>query len=93
LEKEVSLLRARNTLVWDEFATFTDISQRITLGNVIDEDFKDKYRLNTADGKFDLFIKSPILRDGGRYRCSMRTDAIEYSDAEVIVSGKPYFIF
>ena len=79
--------------MWDEFATFTDTSQRITLGKVIDEAFKEKYRLNTADVKFELFLKSPILRDGGRYRCSVRTVAIEYNDAEVIVSGKPYFIF
>ena len=93
VHQSISLHCAGNGILqWDEFITSSKNAQPITYGKTVLNKFKENYSLNTDSGKFELVIKSPVLSDGGKYRCKAVTDAInQYGEAEVIVFGKTYF--
>ena len=70
-----------------------DLNFQITAGEeTIEDEFKDRFSLNTDGGQFTLVIKSPVLSDGGTYRCKDVFKAqSQCGEAHVIVFGKPYF--
>ena len=90
----VTLTCAGTELSWVEFITnpVSSVAKTVTSGFNIQN--KSKYGLNTdPDGKYELIIKSPVLSDGGRYRCRDIWNEANHGDAEVIVFGKIYFQF
>jgi len=75
-------------LVYEEF----HLEQPISYGPTLLDRFKDKFSLNKDGGQFALVFKSPVLNDGGTYRCRDMADAVKcHGDAEIIVFGKTYF--
>ena len=85
----VTLTCAGTKLSWVEYITNpgSSVSKTITAGINIQN--KSKYGLKTdPDGKYELVIKSPVLSDGGRYRCKDIWNEANRGDAELIVFGK-----
>ena len=89
--RSVTLICAGKGLAWGLFSTNSVKDIGLTIGNEVEDDFKAKYNLNVDGGKFYLTIRSPVLSDGGKYECKVRTDAHSYGYAEVIVFGKTHF--
>ena len=87
----VALTCAGTKLFWVEYITNPGGSESKTIINSTTIQNKSKYGLNTdPDGKFELIIKSPVLSDGGRYRCKDSWDEANRGDAELIVFGKTF---
>ena len=93
VHQSVSLHCAGNgRLDWTELITSETLPKSITYAGEVLDTLKDKYSLNTDSGQFELVIKSPVLSDGGKYRCQAVDDVVnKYRDAEVLVIGKIYF--
>ena len=88
--QSVTLICAGNSLKWTESVTSSSNAQEISTG--VDILNKSRYRLNIEpNGNYSLIIISPVLKDGGQYRCTYRQNANNYGDVEVIVFGKPCF--
>ena len=92
--QSVSLLCAGDHLMWEEYITSSLNPQVLALDSTMVGRCKDgQCSLNTEAGKYELTINSPLLNDGGKYRCKSQSGTEQYGDAEVIVFGKTYFLF
>ena len=75
----VTLTCAGTRLLWVEYITYPERAAAATITSENDIRNTSRYGLNTdSDGKYELIIKSPVLSDGGRYRCSDKWDQEAY---------------
>jgi hypothetical protein len=92
VRQRVTLLCAGDGMEeWAELRR-SGFAQSITYEEKVLDNYKDRFSLNTDGGQFTLVIKSPVLSDGGTYKCKDVFKAqSQCGEAHVIVFGKPYF--